>query len=295
MVSVPLSFQFWFTEQEQFPYQNMKALFRILFSILILATSSNEGKSQEGKALFDATCKACHTIGGGKLVGPDLSGVTGKREKTWLKKFIASSTQMVNSGDKDAIAVFQEFNKTVMPDQKLSDPELTALIDFLASAAPSTVVAEVKAAGPADSTRGRDYFTGMARLENGGPSCISCHHVNYRDIIAGGALAKDLTNAHSRLSGPGVTAMLSNPPFPPMTESYVNAPLTPQEIADITSFLAVADVASVRAQPKDFGKTLLYSSIAGVTLVLGLFSVIWMRRRRGTVNQEIFDRQVRSE
>ena len=38
---------------------------------------------------------ACHKLGGGKLVGPDLKGVTARRDETWLKKMILRPDVMV--------------------------------------------------------------------------------------------------------------------------------------------------------------------------------------------------------
>lgn len=245
--------------------------------------------------MFDGTCKACHTIGGGKLVGPDLSGVTDRRSEDWLKSFIKSSQGMINSGDADAVAIYEEYNKTLMPDAQMSDAEIAAVIAYVGSGGSGDAGAAVVAAEPGDPERGEQYFLGLSRMENNGPSCNSCHNVDYNELLAGGALAKDLTKVVTRLSEPGVNAMMSNAPFPAMQKAYVNAPLTAQEIADITAFLTVVDEASVTPVQNKSGMTLLYSSIAGVTILLGFFSVIWMRRRRGSVNDRIFNRQVNSE
>ena len=37
-----------------------------------------------GEQAFKTKCAACHTIGGGKLVGPDLKEVTTRRDDAWL-------------------------------------------------------------------------------------------------------------------------------------------------------------------------------------------------------------------
>ena len=44
------------------------------------AAAINPQSVEEGRAIFDLKCKACHTVGSGDLVGPDLEGVTGRRD-----------------------------------------------------------------------------------------------------------------------------------------------------------------------------------------------------------------------
>ena len=57
----------------------------------------------DGAQIFKANCTACHTIVGGRLVGPDLDGIVAKRESSWLKSWINSSSELIASGDADAI------------------------------------------------------------------------------------------------------------------------------------------------------------------------------------------------
>jgi len=54
-----------------------------------------------------------------------------------------------------------------------------------------------------DMILGRELFSGVRRLENGGPSCISCHNVRNDSIVSGGSLAKDLTDSFNRLGKDG--------------------------------------------------------------------------------------------
>ncbi|MBI4209798.1 MAG: cytochrome c [Deltaproteobacteria bacterium] len=84
----------------------------------------------DGAALFQKNCTACHTIGKGKLVGPDLKGVTSKRSKEWLIQWIKSSQAMVKKGDKEAVALFNEYH-IPMPDQNLSDEEINAIYRYV--------------------------------------------------------------------------------------------------------------------------------------------------------------------
>lgn len=76
---------------------------------------------EEGKVIFNSRCAACHNVNK-TLTGPALAGVDERRSIEWLTKFIVSSQTLIKSGDQEAIAVFEKFNKVPMPDH----PDLTA-------------------------------------------------------------------------------------------------------------------------------------------------------------------------
>ncbi len=76
------------------------------------------------------TCAACHTIGKGKLVGPDLKGITEKYDEEWLINFIRASQKMVKEGDKDAVKIFDEY-KIPMPDHNYSDEQIKAILEYV--------------------------------------------------------------------------------------------------------------------------------------------------------------------
>lgn len=55
---------------------------------------------QKGAELFAAKgCQGCHKIGGGKLVGPDLEGVTARRDIKWLAKMILKPDVMLREDE----------------------------------------------------------------------------------------------------------------------------------------------------------------------------------------------------
>ncbi len=96
---------------------------------------------QDGEAIFKQTCSACHTIGKGKLVGPDLAHVHTRRDVEWLHKFIKSSQSLIKSGDKTADSLYQAFNKAIMPDQPLDDNSIKSILAYIesSSSAPAAV------------------------------------------------------------------------------------------------------------------------------------------------------------
>lgn len=87
--------------------------------------------AQEGKELFQNNCAACHSIGKGRLVGPDLKDVDKKYLDAHLLKWIKSSQSVIKSGDKKAKALFHEYNEAIMPDQELSDAEIKSVIAYI--------------------------------------------------------------------------------------------------------------------------------------------------------------------
>jgi mono/diheme cytochrome c family protein len=102
----------------------------VAFVIALLFLFPFSGIAQDGEATFKNNCGSCHTIGKGRLVGPDLSGVTTKRPEAWLLKWVKSSTAFIASGDADAKALFDQF-KIPMPDQKLTEPEMKAVFSYI--------------------------------------------------------------------------------------------------------------------------------------------------------------------
>ena len=82
-----------------------------------------------GKLAFESKCLACHTIGAGKKVGPDLAGVTKRRNGTWLTQWLKEPEKMLQS-DPDAQTLLKEFNNLPMPNQSLSGAEIKQYIDY---------------------------------------------------------------------------------------------------------------------------------------------------------------------
>lgn len=249
-----------------------------------------------GEATFKESCSSCHTIGKGKLVGPDLANVEKTRPVDWILKFVKSSQTVIHSGDKYADSLYKAYNQMIMPDHPtFTDDQIKGILAYIAdqSAAPSTATASVPSL-PGNSNRGRDLFDGKIRFTNRGAACNSCHNVDMKGFISGGALGKDLTHAVTRLSAPGVTGIISGLPFPQMKETYGTRPVTNQEIADITAFLISADKQAPAKTISNVGDYLLAGGVAGIILLLVLFMLFWIKRKNKTVNLSIYKRQIKS-
>ena len=84
--------------------------FSVTFSVNL---SAQEPDIQKGKSLFNSQCAACHKLNR-KLVGPALKGVSAKYDKEWLYTWIKNSAAMIKSGDEQAVAIYEEYNKVAM-------------------------------------------------------------------------------------------------------------------------------------------------------------------------------------
>ena len=82
----------------------------------------------KGKLSFESKCLACHSIGGGDKLGPDIYGVTKRRTDAWLAKWLKSPEQMLQT-DADAKAMLDKY-KLPMPNQNLSDEEIREYIAY---------------------------------------------------------------------------------------------------------------------------------------------------------------------
>ncbi|MDT4864790.1 Cytochrome c [compost metagenome] len=84
-----------------------------------------------GHYLFARACATCHSIGQGDGLGPDLLGVTQRRNGDWLRRFIRAPEQLVEQKDPIALALFARFKQVQMPNLGLGEQDVEALIHYL--------------------------------------------------------------------------------------------------------------------------------------------------------------------
>jgi len=77
------------------------------------APAEGAGDAAKGKELFNSLCAACHKLDA-KATGPALRGVAERHDREWLYKWVKNSSDMIKSGDAEAVKLFNENNKQVM-------------------------------------------------------------------------------------------------------------------------------------------------------------------------------------
>ncbi len=82
-----------------------------------------------GKLDFESKCLACHTIGQGDKLGPDLAGVTKRRDQAWLARWLKEPEKMLES-DPTAQAMLKQYNNIPMPNQSLTDVEIRQYLKY---------------------------------------------------------------------------------------------------------------------------------------------------------------------
>ncbi len=277
----------------------MKHFLRKTFFVVLALLTFSTAKADEGQDLFSTLCAPCHTIGKGRLVGPDLKNITEKRTEDWLVPYIQSSQTVIKSGDADAVAIFNEYNSLLMPDQPLDVSQTKAVISYIRATSTGSAVdlVQEETADLLDNTNednvaeGLLLFSGEKRLTNGGPSCISCHTVKDDRIFSSGTLAKELSETYEIMGSAGVAAILKNPPFPVMGVTYKNTSLTEEEILNLTAYLRSVSENRIYQHPVDFGFTF---AVIGILVFISLMIsiiVLYFKRKKLSVNHEIHSRQ----
>jgi protein SCO1/2 len=87
--------------------------------------------NQPGQALFKRLCAPCHTIGVGDRVGPDLRGVTQRRDHAWLSSYIRNPVKLRAQKDPEAMALAAKFPAVRMPALGLHDVDAADVIKYL--------------------------------------------------------------------------------------------------------------------------------------------------------------------
>lgn len=126
------------------PFENPHVLADQLGNWLNGWVSKQEGRDYDkapelrqltiGEPIFRTRCSSCHSVDGvedGDDIGPDLLGVTKRRERQWLIKWLRSPDKMIANKDPIALALLKKYNNLVMPNLRLNQQEVIDLITFM--------------------------------------------------------------------------------------------------------------------------------------------------------------------
>ena len=237
--------------------------------------------AERGEGIFQQKCSACHTVGGGRSAGPDLAGVTLKRDHAWLVRMITAPGALLDSGDPLAKKLLEEFRGLRMPDLGISPEEAEAILAYLSAQSASAAIVSKPAPSPGEAPApktgdpeiGRTLFSGTTRFVNGGAACAACHAIAGL-AGGGGTLGPGLTQTYNDYGEEGITPVLAAFPFPSMKPVYDARPLTPEEQSHIKAFLRV----SAQREPSGEKGGFLLLGLGGFLLMAGLAHVVWRKR-----------------
>lgn len=254
-------------------------LFPIVWQLAVPASASSLRQSaEEGAQIFQQTCQACHTIGKGDLIGPDLQGVTQRQDAAWLVKFITQPDVVLASGDATANALLQKYG-VPMPNLGITDAQAQSLLAYLEAPDVVTAVPAAPALPAGQAAAGHALFTGQTGLTNGGTPCIACHSTLGVGAAGGGVLGPDLTNVNTRLGAVGLTSAMQTLPFPTMQGIFTTRPLTPQEQADLLAYLQQTDQQVVVSSALNIN--LFWGiGIGGALILFAIMLLFWPRQRQ---------------
>src|SRR6185503_13581245 len=96
---------------------------------LAASAAPSEPDAVQGKLNFESKCLACHSVGEGRKLGPDVAGVTNRRSAAWLARWLKEPEKMLATDD-EAKAMLKEYNNIPMPNQSLTDAEIRQYLKY---------------------------------------------------------------------------------------------------------------------------------------------------------------------
>lgn len=267
-----------------FAWIRAAGMLAVLLLTAVVAVAQPTGEqltrlAEEGENLFRQKCIACHTIGGGdKPTGPDLAGVTERRDRQWLVAFTENPGKLIKAGDPLATQLLQQYNNLQMPAFPLSAAEMEALLTYLAhpEEAAHHPPVEMTSLVSGDAARGARLYAGEQAFAMGGAPCLACHGITGFGLAGGANYGPDLTSLFESFGDEGLADMLKTLPFPSMEPIYATRPLTDTEQADLRAFFAQAGGAPVARDGLLVGEAL-----SGALIIFAVVLLFGRERLRG--------------
>ncbi len=258
---------------------------RPVLLVLFVAIAPAVGVAQDTPDYFRQNCVNCHTIGGGRLTGPDLKDVTKRRDAEWLIGFLQNPKAVIDGGDAYAAKLLEESRGVVMPVApgmtRYRAEQIIKLIEAESKLEKSQfqgLKISNKPFTEQDRIAGREIFTGVCPLKNGGTACNSCHNMYDLSGLGGGHLGPDLTRVYERLKGrKSLGAWLMAPATATMQPVFKSHPLEAEEIHALTAYFeAGAKHSEVETSVNRVAFLLMGLALAAA--VVFLFDIIWKGR-----------------
>ena len=270
--------------------------------IALVLVTVETSVAQESADFFRTNCMSCHTIGGGRLTGPDLKNVTQRKDRAWLGKFLMDPKAVIDAGDPYAQELVNGARGVVMPTLPgMTKQRVDGLLDMVdeesklekshfvgiqISDRPFTAV---------DVQKGHELFLGTTSLKNGGPACISCHSVNGVGGFGGGTLAPELTTVFERYQGrKTLSTWLSAPATPTMLSVFKKQSMDPDEVLALTAYFQHT-LSRSPEDPSTARLNFILIGLVGAVVSLGCFDVVWNKRFRGVRRPLVEERKLENQ
>lgn len=258
---------------------NKKRKYALLAGIILpFSLSSPIAAATTGEDLMkQSNCFACHSVDK-KLFGPSFRDIAKKYSKN--PKAVELLTERVIKGSKGI------WGKLPMaPQSQLKPADVKKMVEWIltnTNEEKTSSASKIEGAFHADTASvsvGKALFSGSKRFTNGGPSCISCHHVKGTGRFGGGELAIELTETFSKFGPDTLLTALESPGFPVMNEIYSTRPITKEEAGHLVSFLS-----TLEGEAPGGNKSLefLAGGIAFFLFFLLLMHFAWINRKKLT-------------
>jgi len=257
----------------------------LLVALGVLHTAET-ALAEDAATDFARTCTGCHTIGGGRLTGPDLKDVTTRQDRAWLIEFIMDPNSVLDSKDPYALKLLEEArNARMSPIGGMSRDRAGALLDLIEAESAKPVSrfkgfqTNERPFTPGDVEDGRRLFTGLDRLRNGNAACIGCHTLGGLGALGGGRLGPDLTRVFERYQDRRRLG------------AWLNAPTTETMLP--TYFKEVALTQQEDTAPRALA--FVFLGLSGAVAVLLLMGFLWRGRFHSVRSQLVQAACLRSE
>ena len=253
-------------------------LFLLSFSI-----SAQQGDPENGKKLYNTNCAACHKLDK-KLIGPPLKGISEKRSNEWLHSWIKDNNALRESGDQDAIDIFNEYNGIPMiPYPQLSEQDINDIIAYTDDKPTGDLAATTSKASDPKVALGKKLFQ---------THCVACHKLDKKLIgppLLGISEKRSKEwlhlwirdNAALRASGDQDAIDIFNEynsipmtPYLMLSEDDIDAILAYTTVGDVKPVEVAAVVADIEvATPKSSNRWMSYA-LALVILILAVWILV---------------------